>query len=122
MRRVFNIHSIFVAGLALVGLLIAISLQSADARPQYNKAFQKKYPKVTAAKKLKCNVCHMGKKKKPRNPYGKVLEKLVKKNEKDAKKIDEALTKAGATKIKKDGKETYGDRLKAGKLPYEAAK
>ncbi len=121
MRRVFNVHSVFVTGLALAGLMVVCSLQSADARPQYLKAFAAKYPKVTEAKTVKCGVCHMGKKKKPRNPYGVVLDKLVgKKNQKDAKAIDGALTKAAATKITKDGKETYGDLLKAGKLPYKA--
>ena len=77
MRKLLNSGSLLALGLIVTGVILVSGLQNADARPLYNKAFQKKYSNVKAAKKLKCNVCHMGKKKKPRNPYGKVLEKTV---------------------------------------------
>ena len=121
MRKVLNGGSILACGLILAGAILVAGLQSADARLQYYKAFQKKYPQVKAAKKARCNVCHMGKKKKPRNPYGKVLEKLVpKKNCKDAKSIDAFFTKAEKMKIKKKDEKTIGQLLKEGKLPYKS--
>jgi len=118
------------AGAALlVTYAILLSLAPrADARPQYQKAFQKQYPKVTAAKKAKCNTCHRkkkaGEKGKPRNIYGLALRKFLpkKKNCKDAKKIVEALTKTEKVVVKKGSKETFGDRLKKGKLPAVAPK
>jgi mono/diheme cytochrome c family protein len=114
--------------LALSGVLVLVvafvAATEADARPQYQKQFQAKYKKVTGAKKAKCNVCHRkkqaGEKGKPRNDYGVALKKLIpKKNCKDVKKILKALTDAEKVKVSKDKKEkeTYGDRLKAGKLP-----
>ena len=114
--------------LALSGVLVLViafvAATEADARPQYQKAFQAKYKKVTAAKKAKCNVCHRkkkaGEKGKPRNDYGVALQKSIpKKNCKVVAKIVEALTKTEKVKVSKDKKEklTYGDRLKAGKLP-----
>ena len=119
--------------LTLSGVLVLaiafVAATEANARPQYQKAFQAKYTKVTAAKKAKCNVCHRkkkaGEKGKPRNDYGVALQKSIpKKNCKVVAKIVEALTKTEKVKVSKDKKEkvTYGDRLKAGKLPAAPAK
>ena len=99
----------------------------ADARPQYPKAFLGKYKNVKGATKAKCNTCHRkkktGEKGKPRNDYGAALAKnLPAKNCKVVAKIVEALTKTEKVKVAKDKKETYGDRLKAGKLPATPAK
>ena len=110
------------SGVAAVFAFLALVSPSVDARPQYNKEFLKKYPKVVAAKKAKCNVCHRkkkaGEKGKPRNDYGLAIAKsLPKKNCKVAAKIVEALTKTEKVPVKKGSKETYGARLKAGKLP-----
>ena len=115
------------SGMAAAFALLAVVSPSADARPQYNKEFLKKYPKVVAAKKAKCNVCHRkkkaGEKGKPRNDYGVAVGKSIpKKNCKVAAKIVEALTKTEKVAVKKGSKETYGTRLKAGKLPATPAK
>ncbi|MBQ15980.1 MAG: hypothetical protein CMJ65_02520 [Planctomycetaceae bacterium] len=119
--------------LLTIGVLMAVAITmlaatQAEARPQYQKAFVKKYPKLTAlAKKAKCNVCHRkkkaGEKGKPRNDYGTAMVKAgMKKNCKVAAKIVEALVKTEKIVVVKGKKETFGDRLKAGKLPGSPAK
>jgi len=118
--------------LTLCGLVAAMLIGfsgSVDARPQYNKAhdeMHKDAPNADAMKEAKCNKCHYGKKKADRNDYGKALIKLgltgdnyKKKNKDDKpgleKDIKEALEKV--LKEKNGDDETYGDRIKAGKLP-----
>jgi len=112
--------------LALSGVMVLaiafVAATEADARPQYNKAFLGKYKNVKMAKKAKCNVCHRkkkaGEKGKPRNDYGTAMQKnLPAKNCKVVAKIVAALTKTEKVKVVKTKKETFGDRLKAGKLP-----
>ncbi len=69
----------------------------------------------------KCWLCHQGKKKKHHNPYGTELAKLLdkKKDKKNPEKIVEALKKvAKLHTVAKDKKSpTYGELIKAGKLP-----
>lgn len=124
----------FVVAFALMGLL---RIESVNARPTYYKAFKKKYvgdektdAQKSIAKSIKrvkgCNICHDPHKgpdgkvsKKNRNPYGVGLSKLL--TEKDQKNVDkalEALTKTEKVKLK-DSKQTVGECLKAGKLPFE---
>ncbi|MCH2115073.1 MAG: hypothetical protein MK171_09220 [Pirellulales bacterium] len=71
--------------------------------------------------KAKCYVCHQGKKKKNRNPYGEELGKLLdrKKDAKKPEKIAAALEKVAELHTSPEDKEspTYGDLIKAGKLP-----
>lgn len=108
-------------GAALAAAVLLSGSRQADARPNYLKAFAKKYTNLTAqAKKVKCNVCHFGKSKKNRNDYGKALVKhLGKKNQKDKAAIDAALDKTA--KEKKPGSNvTFGDLIKQGKLPGTA--
>ena len=100
----------------LLGFVLISGDDSAQARPQYNKAFQKKYTKVTEAKTKKCAVCHVGKKKKDRNNFGKALAKNIGKKQKDPKKIEAAFTKTEKEKSAIKDK-TFGDLLKDGKLP-----
>ena len=108
--------------MAVAGVVFMSNLKSVEARPKYFTVFKKQYPKVTEAKKVKCSVCHFGKKKKNRNDYGKTLEKLVgKKNQKNNKKIKDAFKKAESVKSSTEGK-TFGDLLKDGKLPGKAPK
>ena len=108
-----------VAAIAVVAMLI---VATADARPQYPKAMSTKYPAAAdALKSAKCGACHGkgGKNKKEVSEYGKALkEALGAKNVKDADKIMAALDKAGEKK-NSDGK-SYGELLKAGKLPKAA--
>lgn len=101
---------------AVAGLMLASAFTGgADARPGYLKEFKSKYPKVVENNKVDCGVCHPGKSKKERNDYGKALGKHVAKNEKDAKKIGEALDAAGKEKNAKG--ETFQSLLDEGKLP-----
>lgn len=110
--------SMFVMACAAFGVALLFAPQSGEARPAYNGEFGKAYPKVVEANKdAKCNVCHVGTKKSDRNDYGVALTKLLEKNEKDVAKIGEALKKAEGLKAKDSDTETFGDRLKAGKLP-----
>lgn len=105
------------AGLLLFSVSLCAGPQPALARPKYLKAFATKYKNLLAqAKKQKCNVCHYGKTKKNRNDFGQALMKHVGKNEKDTQKIDAALS--ATEKDNKPGSEkTFGDLIKAGKLP-----
>jgi hypothetical protein len=106
-----------ICGLAFAGALLFVGQNSAEARPGYLKAFMAKYSKLAeTAKKVKCGICHPVKSKKMRNNYGAALGKAVKKNEKDAKKIAEALTKVEKGKSATKDK-TFGDLIKAGGLP-----
>ena len=118
MRKVLNTQRLLIAGLVLAGLALITTNDNAQARPQYNKAFPKKYEGLASqAKKVKCGVCHAGKKnakdKKPRNDYGMAVQKaLGKKNVKGADAIDAGLTKAEKAKNKKGV--TFGSLIKAG--------
>ena len=103
---------------------------SAYATPVFKKAFDEQYGKNETIKKAsedaKCNVCHFGNSKKNKNDYGKALSELLKKDnykedrvkaepEAVKKELEEAFKKVEAAKSK--GGDTFGDRLKAGKLP-----
>ena len=85
MRKVLTAKRLAFLGLAIAVAMIVATQDRAQARPKYLKAFATKYPALAKqAKTVKCNVCHVGKKKKNRNDYGKALMKNVKKNEKAA--------------------------------------
>ena len=122
MRKAFNVRTGLVCGLAVVAAIVLSSTRSAEARPNYLKEFIKKYPKLEAdAKKTKCNVCHVGKKKKMKNDYGTAMGKVLgAKKVKDKEKIAEALGKTEPEKSGTEGK-TFGDLLKDGKLPGKIA-
>jgi hypothetical protein len=121
MQKMASVRRLSVLGLAAVGALLLASANQADARPQYFKAFTGKYSSVKSqATKVKCNVCHFGKKKTNRNDWGKAVMKHVgKKNQKDPKAIDAALEKAEKEKNAKGV--TFGSLIKAGKLPGTVA-
>jgi hypothetical protein len=132
--------------LALVALYLAANLlvSPAIALPEFKKAFEAKYVTDSSNDDFKqtfkaagCNVCHVKgvMDRKARNAYGKALSKEIggrakaeldaaKANGDDArkakmdeilKKLDEAFTKVEGQKSA-SGK-TYGDLIKAGKLP-----
>ena len=124
------------SALTVFAFLTVCATERVDGRSEYAKAWEKKYvgdkksgvqKKLAAAvaKVKKCNVCHDPRKiggkisKKNRNDYGKALSKLLtKKDKKNTKKINDALTKvAKMSADKKKKKPTFGDLLKAGKLP-----
>ena len=111
------------------------------AFPPFKKAFQDKYCEEgpeslkEAFKEVKCNACHQGKKKKPRNPYGKELEKhldhdLIKewkgtKNAALKKKLKTKLLESLDKAFKEvegvespSGEGTFGERINNGLLPF----
>lgn len=131
----------------VVGVAVASvfgwSASSVEAIAPFKQAFQKKYVDESgneefkaAFKEASCNVCHLkGKKKEERNEYGKALDELIEGNAnkriQEAKKINddelkkvtdqvlEELEKAFEKVAEKKAAsgETYGEMLKAGKLP-----
>lgn len=116
----------------LAGAVVSCGLaQPAQAIKQFSDEFMKLY-KVDkgnpdpsefdkAVLEAKCYACHQGKKKKNRNAYGAELSKLLdkKKDKKNTEKIIEALEKVAKmhTDAKDEKSPTYGDLIKAGKLP-----
>ncbi len=118
--------------LAGVWIIVASRSSASDSSPTkpFFDEFNAKYVKKEGtdaekelAKKvetLKCAVCHDPKDKKKRNDYGKALDKLLDKKEdaKNKEKIIKSLDTVYGEKV--PGKdETFGDRIKAGKLPGE---
>ena len=126
----------------LLGSIVAtVGLaQTGFAFPQFQKEFVAMYVKEKAAPgkvgaggekepsfeelatgaKTKCYVCHQGKKRKDRNPYGLELSNfLTKKDKKDTEKIVKALKDVAKMHVNaKDKKSpTYGELIEAGKLP-----
>ena len=115
----------------------AIAPKNVDAVPAFKKAFDERVTNVskdaklvTAIKAAKYNVCHYvdgdKKSKKQKNDFGVAMGKLLKKDNYKSTRIaaepdkvkaeyDAAFEKLMATKNAK-GK-TYGELLKAGKLP-----
>ncbi len=76
---------------------------------------------IAADKKKKCLVCHQGKKKKNRNPYGQQLSMLLdkKKDKKDLEKIVASLK--AVAEMRRDPNDesspTFGELIAEGKLP-----
>ncbi|ASV75706.1 hypothetical protein THTE_3104 [Thermogutta terrifontis] len=70
-----------------------------------------------------CNICHLGDDKTKRNAYGQALDKLLdrKTDARNKEKIQKALEVVEKEKVDpKDPKSpTFGDRIKAGKLPVD---
>ena len=109
--------------------LVAVLTTSAGAFPQFYAEFKKEYMDTSKDKKfademnkgdVKCLVCHQGKQKKARNPFGNAVGKfLTKKDMKNPEKISEGLKKALAMHVdpKDEKSETFLDRLKAGQWP-----
>lgn len=117
--------------------VLAMMLQGTTlARPPYKTVFDAMYVEKgsaefkAAAGEAKCDSCHVkGKDKKQRNDYGKALSEFLnkgvadkmKENPDEAKKeIMAALEKAEAKKA--DGGQTFGELIKAGKLPGSTSK
>jgi len=114
---------------ASVALVIGASSRPAFAIKEFFDEFKAVYVKPDSSdaneKALaaevdtaKCNVCHAGSSKKERNAYGNALADLLDKKEdkKDTAKIRGALEKVAAMPSG-DGKPTFGELLKQGKLP-----
>lgn len=122
--------------LALFGLtagMLLAHLDSAHAIDPFKKEFEAKYVKAepgtpeeeafaASVKQAKCNVCHVGVKKKDKNAYGMALDELLDKktDAKDKAKIQEALDKVAALKSNPadDASPTFGELISQGKLPF----
>jgi hypothetical protein len=103
----------------------------AAAEKPFRAEFEAKYiraestdPKDIALKeafeKAKCNVCHVGPKKKTLNAYGLQIGKLIGKGDKhDTEKIQAALEKVAEMKADPNdlGSPTFGELIRQGKLP-----
>ncbi len=110
---------------------IVMPAQSAYGVAAFRKEFEAKYVKkepttdaeknlLAAVTKVKCNVCHVGKKKKDRNAYGVALSKeLTKKDAKNVEKIQTALDKVAGLKADPDdpSSPTFGELIQQGQLP-----
>jgi hypothetical protein len=125
----------FVVTLLVGAFALSVFLGSAQARPAYPnmaKEYYKDSEAIVAKAQAadKCNLCHdaASKSKKDHNEYGKALKKLMPAEEfmklkdpadkeKLAKKLGEAL-KATEAEKHSSGK-TFGEVIKAGKLPGE---
>jgi hypothetical protein len=118
-----------------VMMAVAVAMVAgATARPalaikQFNDEFKAVYVKpdssdpaekalAAAVETAKCNLCHKGKEKKDRNAYGEALAELLDKKE-DAKNVDKIrkALETVAAKASPDGGPTFGELIKAGKLP-----
>ena len=90
-----------------------------DSTDEKEKAFAK------AAQAAKCNICHQGKTKTVRNVYGRALSRFLSEDDAENKeRIRAALDKAAQVKSNPDDPHspTFGDLIKAGKLPGSAAR
>jgi cytochrome c2 len=122
---------------AIVATVIGLCAPSALAIKPFKDAFEAKYVKsdskdpaaaafAAACKQAKCTICHVGRNKKQRNPYGQQLAKLLnKETDKDNKeKISQALEQVAAIKINPNdaNSPTFGALIQQGKLPGAKAK
>ena len=118
----------FVVTLLVGAFALTACLGSLQARPKYPPLFMEYYKDnagvSAAAKEAKCNVCHAGESKKVKNEYGKAVGKYLTKAKYNQIKEDEAAAKKyileGLQKAegeKGSAGKSYGDLLKAGKLP-----
>jgi hypothetical protein len=112
-----------------VAMVAAATARPALAIKQFNDEFKAVYVKpdssdpaekalAAAVETAKCNLCHKGKEKKERNAYGEALAELLDKKE-DAKNVDKIrkALETVAAKASPDGGPTFGELIKAGKLP-----
>jgi hypothetical protein len=115
-----------------VALMIGASSRPAFAIKEFFDEFKAVYVKPDSSdanekalaaevETAKCNVCHAGSSKKERNAYGDALADLLDKKEdkKDTAKIRGALEKVAAMPSG-DGRPTFGELIKQGKLPGAA--
>ena len=120
----------------IAGSVFLFPTSHAQADPAFKKGFESLYVKkdstepqdmafAAAVKKIKCNLCHMGKSKKKRNTYGNQLAELLdrKKDRKNKEKIEVAIKKVAGMKsdANDENSPTFGELIAQGKLPGEEA-
>jgi mono/diheme cytochrome c family protein len=112
---------------AIVVTVIAFNPRTATARKAFKAEFDAMYVTPAAApgfakavEAANCNICHAGDKKKDRNAYGQALAKLLSKD--DVKNVPKI--KASLESVEKEpsdpanpASQTFGELIKAGKLP-----
>ena len=123
--------------LAVAAVLVGCLVAPASATPVFNKEWKAKFlgsdadeNLVSAAKKAKCNVCHVNRKNKKKdegkNEYGKAISKFLSAKDFKTAKVranpKEAREKilAGfeeANKLESKDGEVFGAKIKAGELP-----
>ena len=122
----------WVSGTVAATALSAVLVKPANALKNFKDEFDAKYVKAdsddpkekalaAAVERVKCLVCHEGKSKKNRNPYGRQLAELLDRttDKENLEKIHKALDKVAKTKVdaKKKDSPTFGDLIAQGKLP-----
>jgi hypothetical protein len=126
MRKKFCCSSL--ALILAVLCLIGFTARPAVALKEFKEAFESKYIKpdstdandvalAEAFKKVTCGTCHANpKNKKIRNEYGKALNKIITKADKnDTTKIKDAMDTVA--KLKSSSGPTFGEKISSGKLP-----
>ena len=121
MRKILKVRTVCMFAAAVAVAMLSVNLEKAQARPNFPGVFAKQYPGLKdQVKKVKCAVCHPkkdNKKKKIRNNYGKALKKALGATKvKDKKKIAAAMEKIEKKDSAVKGM-SFGDLIKAGKLP-----
>jgi hypothetical protein len=127
MRKKIGFSSL---GLILAAFcLIGLTAKPASALKEFKDQFEAKYVKAdstdpndvklaAAFKKVSCGTCHVNpqKSKKVRNEYGKELNKIITKADKNDKdKIQAAMDTVA--KLKSASGVTFGEKIAGGKLP-----
>ncbi len=126
MTRVLTLAVVF-------GIALSWTASPALATKQFGEQFKETYSKnenkdfVKLVEEAKCNVCHIdGENKKKRNEFGEAMATLLKKGDfppdrfkkepaKCKEEIETAFKKAESMPAK--DKQTFGEKIKAGKLP-----
>lgn len=117
MRKLMNVKTALMLGLAIAGLTLICGEKQAEARPNFKKIWADTYPESKMLISKKCGVCHPGKTKKEKSAYGEAVGKgLSKRKETNKDKIVEALKAAEKMPSPVEGK-TFGDFIKADELP-----
>jgi len=124
MQKMLKVRTVWMFAAAVAVAMLSVNLEQAQARPIFPGVFAKQYPGLKdQVKKVKCAVCHTKKKnpkkpkEKPRNIYGKALEKALGATKvKDKKKVAAAMEKIAKQASAVKGM-SFGDLIKAGKLP-----
>jgi hypothetical protein len=115
------ILSMLAIGASAQPALAVVQFQNVFLKEYIDKHENKEFAKSVKEMKVKCLICHQGKKRTNHNPYGIHLVELLdrKKDLKDVEKIKAALDKVA--KMHSDPKDekspTYGELIAAGKLP-----
>ncbi len=117
MRKLMNVKTALLFGLAVAGLSMICAENKVEARPNFKNIWAETYPDSKMLIAKKCGVCHPGKTKKEKNDYAAAVFKgLGKRKQADKEIIVKALKDAEKMPSSVPGK-TYGDFIKADEIP-----